>query len=156
MSLNICICGGGSLGHVIAGVAASKGFNVSVLTRHPDKWNPSLCIEDCHGRIFSAPLTSVTDNPAAVIPQADMVLLCLPGFAIEEELIHIRPFLQERTCIGSVVCCTGFFFYSLPGVGQQRFPIRFPTGAFHCPRTRIWPDGTSAGLQKRIANSYDE
>ena len=29
MSINICICGGGGLGHVIAGVAAHKGFNVS-------------------------------------------------------------------------------------------------------------------------------
>ena len=36
MSINICICGGGGLGHVIAGVAAHKGFNVSILTRHPD------------------------------------------------------------------------------------------------------------------------
>ena len=36
MSINICICGGGGLGHVIAGVAAHKGFNVSVLTRHPE------------------------------------------------------------------------------------------------------------------------
>ena len=26
MSINICICGGGGLGHVIAGVAAHKGF----------------------------------------------------------------------------------------------------------------------------------
>ena len=34
MSINICICGGGGLGHVIAGVAAHKGFNVSILTRH--------------------------------------------------------------------------------------------------------------------------
>ena len=27
MSINICICGGGGLGHVIAGVAAHKGFH---------------------------------------------------------------------------------------------------------------------------------
>ena len=26
MSINICICGGGGLGHVIAGVAAHKGY----------------------------------------------------------------------------------------------------------------------------------
>ena len=32
MSINICICGGGGLGHVIAGVAAHKGFNVSILS----------------------------------------------------------------------------------------------------------------------------
>lgn len=130
MSLNICICGGGSLGHVVAGVAASKGFNVSVLTRHPDKWNSPLCIEDCQGRIFSAPLASITDNPATVIPQADIVLLCLPGFAIEEELIHIRPFLQEGTCTGSVVCCTGFFFTACRVLGSSASLFGFQRAPF--------------------------
>ena len=28
MSINICICGGGGLGHVIAGVAAHKGLSL--------------------------------------------------------------------------------------------------------------------------------
>lgn len=96
MSINICICGGGGLGHVIAGVAAHKGFNVSILTRHPDQWNPSLLIEDCRGNTFSGSLACVTANPAEVIPHSDIVLLCLPGFAIEEELLHIQPFLQEN------------------------------------------------------------
>mgnify|MGYP000768392798 FL=1 len=97
MSINICICGGGGLGHVIAGVAAHKGFNVSVLTRHPEQWNPSLLIENCRGNTFSGSLACVTANPAEVIPHSDIVLLCLPGFAIEEELLHIQPFLQEKT-----------------------------------------------------------
>ena len=68
MSINICICGGGGLGHVIAGVAAHKGFNVSVLTRHPEQWNPSLLIENCRGNTFSGSLACVTANPAEVIP----------------------------------------------------------------------------------------
>ena len=53
MSINICICGVGGLGHVIAGVAAHKGFNVSVLTRHPEQWKPSLLNENCRGNTFS-------------------------------------------------------------------------------------------------------
>ncbi len=75
MSINICICGGGGLGHVIAGVAAHKGFNVSVLTRHPEQWNPSLLIENCRGNTFSGSLACVTANPAEVIPHSDIVLL---------------------------------------------------------------------------------
>ena len=67
MSINICICGGGGLGHVIAGVATHKGFNVSVLTRHPEQWNPSLLIENCRGNTFSGSLACVTANPAEVI-----------------------------------------------------------------------------------------
>lgn len=130
MSMNICICGGGGLGHVIAGIAAHNGLNVSVLTRHPDKWNKTMCVEDCQGRILAGPLTAVTANPATVIPQADMVLLCLPGFAIEEELLLIRPFLQPRTCIGSVVCCTGFFFTACRVLGSEASLFGFQRAPF--------------------------
>lgn len=130
MNINICICGGGGLGHVIAGIAVNKGFNVSVLTRHPDKWNKTMSVEDCQGRIFSGPLASVTANPATIIPQADIVLLCLPGFAIEEELLHIRPFLQEKTCTGSVVCCTGFFFTACRVLGNSASLFGFQRAPF--------------------------
>ena len=140
MSINICICGGGGLGHVIAGVAAHKGFNVSILTRHPDQWNPSLLIEDCRGNTFSGSLACVTANPAEVIPHSDIVLLCLPGFAIEEELLHIQPFLQEKTCIGSVVSCTGFFFTAYRILGKTA--------------SNLWPKSTLVGIQKGITNSY--
>lgn len=123
MSINICICGGGSLGHVIAGVAGSRGFNISILTRHPEKWHSSLQIKDCQGQTFVTRPASVTDNPAEVIPQADIIWLCLPGFAIEEELLHIRPFLKEGAYVGSVVSCTGFFFtaYRILGEKSQLF-----------------------------------
>lgn len=143
MSLNICICGGGSLGHVIAGVAASKGFNVSVLTRHPDQWKRTLSVEDCQGRTLSGTLAAVTDNPATVVPQADMVLLCLPGFAIEEELLRIRPFLQEGTCTGSVVCCTGFFFTACRVLGSDASLFGFQRAPFIA---RVHEYGQSAHL----------
>ena len=130
MSINICICGGGGLGHVIAGVAAHKGFNVSVLTRHPEQWNPSLLIENCRGNTFSGSLACVTANPAEVIPHSDIVLLCLPGFAIEEELLHIQPFLQEKTCIGSVVSCTGFFFTAYRILGKTASLFGFQRAPF--------------------------
>lgn len=130
MSINICICGGGGLGHVIAGVAAHKDFNVSVLTRHPEQWNPSLLIENYRGNTFSGSLACVTANPAEVIPHSDIVLLCLPGFAIEEELLHIQPFLQEKTCIGSVVSCTGFFFTAYRILGKTASLFGFQRAPF--------------------------
>lgn len=128
--MNICICGGGGLGHVIAGMAARKGMNVSILTRRPGQWGPSLAIEDCKGNTFVGPLGAVTDNPATVIPHADIVLLCLPGFAIEEELLRIRPFLQRNTCIGSVVCCTGFFFTACRIIGRDASLFGFQRAPF--------------------------
>ena len=49
---HICICGGGNLGHVIAGLAAYKGYKVSILTRKPNLWHPSLTIKDINGNTF--------------------------------------------------------------------------------------------------------
>lgn len=143
MSVNICICGGGGLGHVTAGIAAHNGFTVSVLTRHPQKWNRSLYINDCQGNILNGALASVTDNPAEVIPQADIVLLCLPGFAIEEELLHIQSHLQKNTCIGSVVCCTGFFFTAYRILGDKASLFGFQRAPFIA---RVQEYGQSAHL----------
>ena len=43
----ICICGGGSLGLVCAGVFLSKKFSVSILTEHPDNWHNNTCNPVC-------------------------------------------------------------------------------------------------------------
>lgn len=107
---HICICGGGNLGHIIAGIAAYKGYNVSLLTRKPQLWKSSLSITDNEGKKFIGNLTAITNDASKIIPQADIVLLCLPGFAIEEELSIIHPHLKQGCHIGSVVCSTGFFF----------------------------------------------
>ena len=79
---------------------------------------------------FSGSLACVTANPAEVIPHSDIVLLCLPGFAIEEELLHIQPFLQEKTCIGSVVSCTGFFFTAYRILGKTASLFGFQRAPF--------------------------
>lgn len=107
---HICICGGGNLGHVIAGIAAYKGYKVSLLTRKPQLWQSSLVITNYEGKTFIGNLTTITNDATQVIPQADIILLCLPGFAIEKELNYIRPYIKQGCHVGSIVCSTGFFF----------------------------------------------
>ena len=75
--MRICICGGGSLGHVIAGKIADKGEQVSILTRQPNKWNKELQVDDCAGNLFRGKLACVTHKAELVIPDADIILLCL-------------------------------------------------------------------------------
>lgn len=109
--IRICICGGGSLGHTIAGyVGAKDDYEVRVLTRHPQKWHNTLEIVDINNRHFIGILAEVTDDPSIVIPSSDIVLLCLPGFAIRDTLLQIKPYLRPNTFLGSVVSSTGFFF----------------------------------------------
>ncbi|MDE7397400.1 MAG: NAD/NADP octopine/nopaline dehydrogenase family protein [Muribaculum sp.] len=126
----ICIIGGGSLGHVCAGVFAANGYRVSMLTGHPDKWEKEISVIDCEGKVFSGSLTVISSSPEEVIPQADIVLLCLPGYLIEDKLREIAPFVSPKTLVGSIVSSTGFFFIAhriLPATTQlfgfQRVPF---------------------------------
>lgn len=112
MDRNVCIVGGGSLGHVIAGWLANKGINVSVLTRKPEVWSDRLKINTPEGTFISG-ISKVSSNPVDVIPKADVVLLTVPGYANRSELESIRPYLSRGTYVGGVFCSSGFFFEAL-------------------------------------------
>lgn len=127
----ICICGGGNLGHVTAGHLASRGdLDVRLMTRHPEKFtDKTLLIETPDGGVEEGLLNIVTDTPEEAIRDADIVLLCLPGFAIAKELGDMAPFLSKETVVGSIFCSSGFFPMaekilpeSTPLFGFQRVP----------------------------------
>ncbi len=107
----ICVCGGGALGTVCAGVFSSmEGMVVNLYTQHPQKWNRTVCVADLNNNIFQGDLNLISDDPEKVIKGCDIVLLCLPGYLIEETLVKIKPYLERETIIGSIVSSTGFFF----------------------------------------------
>jgi hypothetical protein len=127
--MNICICGGGNLGHVCAGFLANRGHQVSILTTKPSRWGKSIEIT-APDDTFVGELAAVTSEPAEVIPQVEMVLICLPGFAIHDELEKIKLHISKDTIVGTIVSSTGFFFEAfkvLPSditlFGFQRVPF---------------------------------
>lgn len=127
--MKICICGGGNLGHVCAGFLANRGHQVSILTTKPERWNSELEIVAPDG-IFSGKISLISSDPKEVIPHTEMVIACLPGYAIHDELVKIKPYLSKKTIVGSVVSSTGFFFEAfkvLPSdisiFGFQRVPF---------------------------------
>lgn len=109
---NVCIVGGGSLGHVIAGWLSNKGLSVNILTRRPNDWGRNLKIRTPEG-CFTASLNKVSSEPQIVIPQADVVLLTVPGYANKAELLAIKPYLKTDAYVGGVFCSSGFFFEAL-------------------------------------------
>jgi len=127
----ITICGGGSLGHVIAGWLSSKGHAVvNILTGHPGNWEHLLKINTPDGFVLEGKIAKISDNPQEVIPESDIVLLCLPGFLIEKQLQVIKKSLNPSTYVGSVFSSTGFFFEAIqildrkqPLWGFQRVPF---------------------------------
>lgn len=129
--MNICICGGGNLGHVVLGVLAAQPQNhVSLLTNHPQRWADTVMVTDPNGKQYVGKIAQITNRTEDVIPHSDIVLLCLPGFAIREELEKIRPYLSATAAVGSIVSSTGFFFEAQhllpkeqPLFGFQRVPF---------------------------------
>ena len=129
--MNITICGGGNLGHVCAGFLASQKENkVSLLTTKPELWSKSIDVVDCKGDVYHGELECISSKAADVIPDAEMVLVCLPGFAIGNVLEAIKPYLTFNCWVGTVVSSTGFFFEafkhlskSQPLFGFQRVPF---------------------------------
>lgn len=153
--MNICICGGGNLGHVCAGFLANRGHQVSVLTTKPSLWERSLEIVAPDGD-FVGELTDVTSEPSEVIPQAEMVLVCLPGFAIHDELEKIKPHLSKDCAVGTVVSSTGFFFEAfkvLPSdtalFGLQRVPFISRTMEYgHRAELKGYKDTLSVAIEQ--------
>ena len=127
--MRICICGGGNLGHVCAGFLANRKHQVSILTTKPEKWSQTIEIVTPDGS-FDGQLDLSTKDAADIIPQAEIILICLPGFAIHDELINIKPHLSSSCSVGTVVSSTGFFFEAfdvlpadIPIFGFQRVPF---------------------------------
>lgn len=127
----VCICGGGSLGHVIAGWLAAKGkARVNLLTGKPERWHQSITVYLPEAESIMGTLAKVSNESTEVIPEADVVLFCYPGYLIASELTRIKPSLRKDTYVGSVFSSTGFFFEAQkildaaqPLWGFQRVPF---------------------------------
>lgn len=117
--MRICICGGGSLGHVCAGVLGSRSdVELNLLSGHPDRWNDSVTVTDSVGKRFLSSIKRVSASPAEVITGQDIILFCLPGFLIEKTLNDIKPFIGDAI-VGTVVSSTGFFFFAHDILGPR-------------------------------------
>ncbi len=142
----ICICGGGNLAHVVGGFLSAKpDCEVRLLTRHPERWQQdrSLQLTDINGRSFDSRFAVISSDPALTVAGADMVLLCLPGFAIAQVLESVKNHISAHSLVGSIVSSTGFFL-----MAQKILPER--TGLFGFQRVpfiaRINEYGKSASL----------
>ena len=138
MLKTITVCGGGSLGHVIAGWLSAHGKAVvNLLTGRPGQWHEDIDVDTPEGIVLRGHIARASSLPQEVIPQSDVVLLCLPGFLIAQELQRISPHLHPQAFVGSVFSSTGFFFEAFrilnPGQplwGFQRVPFISRVGVY--------------------------
>ncbi len=112
--MKICICGGGNLGHVVAGFVAAQGkHEVCLLTRQPERWSTQLTIEAPEGKTYTGHLSGIYSDTQQAVSDAQIILLCLPGYGIRDTLLQIKDYLRPDAAVGTVVSSTGFFFQAI-------------------------------------------
>jgi len=95
---NVTIIGGGNSAHIIIPILSNQGYNVTLLTRKPKKWNTKIELEHLDSeeklirKIRSKPI-SISNNYEKVLNETDLVLMCLP--------VHVYPEIIDQ--IGSVL-----------------------------------------------------
>ncbi len=110
--MRICICGGGSLGHVCAGILSSHDHvTLNMLSGHPNSWQHTITVTDPDGKNYFGKINHISSNPFEVCADQDIILLCLPGYLIEKTLNEIKPYIGTAV-VGTVVSSTGFFFFA--------------------------------------------
>ena len=111
--MRIVVCGGGGMGHICSAVLSmSQDVVVDMLTNRPDCWNREFRVNTPDRGTIIGKLNRISSKPEVVIPEADIVFLCLPAFLVEDTLIKIKPYLSKKTVVGAVFGSTGFFLYA--------------------------------------------
>lgn len=159
--MNITICGGGNLGHVCAGfLAAQEENSISLLTTKPSAWSKYIDVFDSEGNVYHGLFKTISCSPKDVIPDADIVLICLPGFAIGNELEAIAPYLKPDCWVGTVVASTGFFFEAFKHLPQNQPLFGFQRVPFIARITRYGREaelkGYKASLNVAVEQTNDK
>jgi len=157
--LTVCICGGGSLGIVSAAVMMANHATVNILTGHPASWHHEIEVTDQAGKSYAGHLNIVTDSAGEALENADIVLLCVPGYMIESTLRNLLPHLHHGIAVGAIVSSTGFFFFAheiLPEditlFGFQRVPFIARTREYGHTGDLL---GYKASVNVAIEHSHD-
>lgn len=152
--MNICVCGGGNIAHVLVGLTHNKpDINISLLTRSPEKWADTVHVSfENENRAYTGHLNKVSNDPKDVIPNADIILVTVPSFARQTLLDDIRPYITKGTWIGAIPGIGGFYWRAmktLENTGANVFSMR--KSLYMC---RIKEPGKSANVWWRRPNLH--
>ncbi len=113
--LVVTIAGGGASAHVLIPLLASAGHTVQLLTRRPADWSRRIelqqqSIDEEIERTLTGTLSRATDDPADVIPESDVVILCMPVCSYRAALRGIAPHLRRdrEVHVGTIYGQAGF------------------------------------------------
>jgi hypothetical protein len=109
--MKVCVVGGGNLGHFLTALLSKNGADVSLLTSRPSEWNSEITVHNTlDGSTFTGHLSSVSENGADVLSDADVILITVPSNALPETIKKHGAFFPSCSMVGII-----------PGTGGAEF-----------------------------------
>ncbi len=112
---NITIIGGGNSAHVLIPLLSKTEFTVNLMTRKPEKWSHDIALDYMKPSgeniaTWDGKIKTISSNPEEVIPQADIIMLCMPVNVYRRVLHKIAPYINpdKKVYIGTVYGQGGF------------------------------------------------
>jgi hypothetical protein len=113
--LTVTIVGGGSSAHTLIPLLSAANYHVNLLTRKPNKWSKDIELQyrSTDGEVlkrFYGQLSKISSDPKQVIPETDVVILCMPVSQYRNALHHFGPYLnsEKKVYVGAVYGQAGF------------------------------------------------
>lgn len=119
----VCVCGAGNAAHAFIPYFSNQGFDVTVFADFQDEAerlkkccdeNGGITVHDrcdpTNVKEYKGSPTVVSKNAADSVPQADIIIIALPSFAIKGVLTGLKPHLKQ-----------GVNIYIMPGQGGADF-----------------------------------
>lgn len=111
----ITIIGGGNSAHVIIPLLSKTDMKINLLTRNPDIWANEIALDYLlpsgeYVDTYYGKINQISSNPEDVIPDADIIMLCMPVHACRLSLHRVAPFIGtgKKVFIGTVYGQAGF------------------------------------------------
>jgi prephenate dehydrogenase len=98
--LTVTIVGGGNSAHVLIPFLKRAGYKVNLMTRRPDDWQETVVCEltDMKNSLiktFHGTIDLKSKDPSVVIPDADVIILCMPVHQYRDALDRIGPYINR-------------------------------------------------------------
>ena len=105
-NLTVTIVGGGNSAHVLIPFLSQAGYNVNLMTRRPDDWQETVVCEltDMKNSViksFHGTIRLKSKDPSIVIPEADVIILCMPVHQYRDALNRLGPYINRTKEVSS-------------------------------------------------------
>jgi len=111
----LTIIGGGSSTHTLIPMLSESNYEVNLITSKPDQWSGTVETHyvDSLGETkwkIKGDLNVITSNPELVIPESEVIILCMPVHKYREALANIAEHINKskNVYIGTIYGQAGF------------------------------------------------